>query len=165
MLFNSPEFLVFLAIFCTGYFLLRTRFRIQNLLIVFASYVFYGWWDVRFLQLIIISTALDFMSALMIERGLVSRRLRGIASAFVMAGAFLLIGVDWTEGLSHLTVFATSQSAWIVGLCATTVIIANLIYSPIQQMEESRRRKVCLWLSVIGNLGILATFKYFNSEV
>ena len=162
MLFNSPEFLVFLAIFCTGYFLLRTRFRIQNLLIVFASYVFYGWWDVRFLQLIIISTALDFMSALMIERGLVSRRLRGIASAFVMAGAFLLIGVDWTEGLSHLTVFATSQSAWIVGLCATTVIIANLIYSPIQQMEESRRRKVCLWLSVIGNLGILATFKYFD---
>ena len=68
MLFNSPEFVVFLLLFCGLYFPLRSRFRAQNLLIVAGSYLFYGWWDVRFLQLILISTALDFMSALMIER-------------------------------------------------------------------------------------------------
>ncbi len=162
MLFNSPEFIVFILLFCGLYFPLKKRFRAQNLLIVAASYVFYGWWDVRFLQLIIISTALDFMSAIMIERGLVSGRLRGLASGFVLAGAFLLIGVDWSGGIASPVLFADAQAAWIVSLCVAVVIIANLIYAPIRRMSETRRRKVCLWLSVAGNLGILATFKYFD---
>ena len=65
MLFNSLEFAIFLALFCCIYYPLRRHFRAQNMLIIAASYIFYGWWDVRFLQLILISTALDFMSALM----------------------------------------------------------------------------------------------------
>ena len=162
MLFNSPEFVVFILIFCGLYFPLRKRFRAQNLLIVAGSYLFYGWWDVRFLQLILISTALDFMSALMIERGVVSGRLRSLASAFVVTGAVVLIGFDWSAGITDPRLFADAQSMWIVSLCVGVVAIANLIYFPIKRMSEARRRKVCLWLSVAGNLGILATFKYFD---
>ena len=58
MLFNSLEFPVFLALVFTLYWALRPRnTRIQNLLLILASYVFYGWWDWRFLLLIVLSTA------------------------------------------------------------------------------------------------------------
>ena len=61
MLFNSIDFAIFIPIVFTLYWLLN-RFNInyQNLLIIIASYVFYGWWDWRFLGLIIFSTLVDF---------------------------------------------------------------------------------------------------------
>jgi len=61
MLFNSIDFAIFLPIVLIIYwFLTNKNLRLQNLLIVVASYVFYGWWDWRFLSLILFSTAVDF---------------------------------------------------------------------------------------------------------
>lgn len=61
MLFNSLDFAVFLPIvFVLYWFVTKHNLRLQNALIVAASYVFYGWWDWRFLSLIIFSTFLDF---------------------------------------------------------------------------------------------------------
>lgn len=42
MLFNSPEFLMFLPLVFAGYWLLGSHLRLQNLFVVVASYVFYG---------------------------------------------------------------------------------------------------------------------------
>ena len=61
MLFNSLDFAVFLPIvFFLDWYVFKKNIRIQNLLIVIASYVFYGWWDWRFLSLIIFSTLIDY---------------------------------------------------------------------------------------------------------
>ena len=60
MLFNSWTFAVFFAVVYVGYLRLMRRHRWQNLLLLVASYVFYGWWDVRFLSLIVISTLVDY---------------------------------------------------------------------------------------------------------
>lgn len=61
MLFNSIDFAFFLPIvFILYWFVANKNIRIQNALIVFASYVFYGWWDWRFLTLILFSTVVDF---------------------------------------------------------------------------------------------------------
>lgn len=61
MLFNSLDFAVFLIItFFVYWFILNKQLKIQNAFIVCASYLFYGWWDWRFLILIIISTMVDF---------------------------------------------------------------------------------------------------------
>jgi D-alanyl-lipoteichoic acid acyltransferase DltB (MBOAT superfamily) len=61
MLFNSIDFAVFLPIvFLLYWFVTNTNLKAQNLLIVFASYFFYGWWDWRFLSLIIFSTIVDY---------------------------------------------------------------------------------------------------------
>jgi len=61
MIFNSLEFGVFLPlVFILYWFLFKGKLRAQNLLIVVASYVFYGWWDWRFLSLIIFSTLIDY---------------------------------------------------------------------------------------------------------
>ena len=61
MLFNSIDFAVFLPIvFALYWFVASKDLKLQNLLIVAASYLFYGWWDWRFLSLILFSTIIDY---------------------------------------------------------------------------------------------------------
>lgn len=60
MLFNSIEYLIFLPIVFILYWLLKSNYKNQNILLLIASYVFYGWWDYRFLSLIIFSSFLDY---------------------------------------------------------------------------------------------------------
>ena len=61
MLFNSLDFAVFLPIVFILYWSLNSKgLKVQNLLLVIASYVFYGWWDWRFLSLIFFSTLVDY---------------------------------------------------------------------------------------------------------
>jgi len=62
MLFNSIEFAVFLPLVLLLYwFVANKSIKIQNSLLVIASYFFYGWWDWRFLSLIIFSSAVDYI--------------------------------------------------------------------------------------------------------
>ncbi|MBU2019819.1 MAG: MBOAT family protein [Bacteroidetes bacterium] len=61
MLFNSIDFAIFLPIvFLLYWYVLGKNLKWQNLFIVFASYLFYGWWDWRFLTLIFFSTIVDY---------------------------------------------------------------------------------------------------------
>jgi len=61
MLFNSFEYLFFLPIvFLLYWFVFDKKIIVQNLLVIGASYFFYGFWDVRFLILIVLSTIVDF---------------------------------------------------------------------------------------------------------
>ncbi len=61
MLFNSIDFALFLPIvFILYWFVANKNLKLQNFLIVAASYVFYGWWDWRFLSLILFSTLVDY---------------------------------------------------------------------------------------------------------
>ena len=95
MVFNSLSFIVFILVFFSVYSVLRGRSRFYFILI--SSYFFYGWWDYRYLGLILVSTFIDYSAAIGIQR-------------------------------------------------------------------ESRdaRRRLYLILSIVTNLGILFTFKYFN---
>lgn len=67
MLFNSFEFLFFLPVVFIGYWFVFRRLRIQNLFVVIMSYLFYGWWDWRFLFLIFLTTLLCFSAGILIE--------------------------------------------------------------------------------------------------
>jgi len=61
LLFNSLEFLIFLPTVFGLYWAISARHpRLRNLLLLLASYVFYGWWDWRFLGLIALSTLVDY---------------------------------------------------------------------------------------------------------
>ena len=61
MYFNSIDFAVFLPIvFVLYWFVVKKNLTFQNTLLVLASYVFYGWWDWRFLSLILFSSVLDY---------------------------------------------------------------------------------------------------------
>ncbi|ASV30182.1 MBOAT family O-acyltransferase [Maribacter cobaltidurans] len=77
MFFNSLDFAIFLPIvFILYWFLANKSLKIQNLLIVAASYIFYGWWDYRFLALILFSTIIDYFIGLKLakEQSLLKRK-------------------------------------------------------------------------------------------
>jgi len=69
MLFNSLDFAIFLPIvFILYWFVTHKNLKLQNFLIVAASYLFYGWWDWRFLSLILFSTIVDYSIGLKISK-------------------------------------------------------------------------------------------------
>lgn len=89
MLFNSIDFVIFLpVVFLIYWFILYKNLKIQNLFIVLASYVFYGWWDWRFLSLILFSTLIDFSVGLALSKQeeLIKRRLLLWTSIIVNLG-------------------------------------------------------------------------------
>ena len=96
MQFDSYIYALFLPLVFAGYWILRSKLLWQNLFLLVASYIFYGWWDWRFLALILITSATTFLTGLVIKN------------------------------------------------------------------DHSRRSKAWLLLNLVVNLGILATFKYFN---
>jgi len=69
MLFNSLDFAIFLPIvFLLYWFVFNKNLKLQNLLIVIASYIFYGWWDWRFLSLIFFSTVVDYTMGILLSK-------------------------------------------------------------------------------------------------
>ena len=69
MYFNSIDFAIFLPIvFILYWFITQKHLRLQNALLVIASYVFYGWWDWRFLSLIIFSSLVDYTIGLQLQK-------------------------------------------------------------------------------------------------
>lgn len=69
MLFNSIEFAIFLPIvFILYWFVTNKNIKLQNSLLVLASYVFYGWWDWRFLSLIVFSSSVDYLIGLELSK-------------------------------------------------------------------------------------------------
>ena len=98
MLFNSIDFAIFLPIvFLLYWFVTNKNLKLQNFLIVIASYIFYGWWDWRFLSLILFSTLIDYS-----------------------------VGIR------------------------------------LSKEENTSKRKILLWISILVNFGFLGFFKYYN---
>lgn len=81
VLFNSIEFIIFLPIVFTLYWLANKNIKWQNFFVIIASYTFYGWWDVRFLFLIILTSSFCFISGLLIEQAAGNRKKQKIINA------------------------------------------------------------------------------------
>jgi len=98
--FTSLQFLLFLPAVFVLYWSLRRSLRLQNLLLVAASYVFYGWWDYRFLLLIVLTTLASYLSGLGLEyfEGR-NRQRRLVAAANIIFNlailALLFLGYNW----------------------------------------------------------------------
>ncbi|MCD6597398.1 MAG: MBOAT family protein [Bacteroidales bacterium] len=69
MLFNSIEFAIFLPlVFFIYWFVVNKNIKIQNFFLLTASYIFYGWWDWRFLSLIMFSSFVDYFVGIGLSR-------------------------------------------------------------------------------------------------
>ena len=90
MIFNSATFLLFFLAFLVAYALTTNQQRLGICLL--GSYVFYGWWDWRFLGLILFSTVVDFFVGIQLDKtnSLTSRRWILALSLFTNLG---LLGV------------------------------------------------------------------------
>lgn len=166
MLFNSVEFLIFLPIVYALYRFLP--FRQQNWMLLLASYVFYGWWDTRFLFLMMLSTSLDFWSGLIIERGKLRRPEIVIPAAFLSGAALVFLGVNFTEalrairGLEPAGPILTPLAPYVALAIPASLTVLATIYQLLRRMPEERRRRTAVAISIVVQLSILGTFKYFN---
>ncbi len=89
MLFNSVEFFLFFTLVYLLYWLIFSRRRsMRNAFILICSYVFYGWWDWRFLVLIIFSSFVDYFAGILLqkEEGVFRRKLLLGLSVFTNVG-------------------------------------------------------------------------------
>jgi D-alanyl-lipoteichoic acid acyltransferase DltB (MBOAT superfamily) len=171
MLFNSIEFAIFFLVIFTIYSLLRRRFRTQNVLLLVGSYFFYGWWDVRFLFLIVLSTAIDYVAGLLIDRGEVTPKKRIAVSAFILISAALFLIPDWAAIDFRLTslpgliegqeFIASSGLLYFLGSCVVVGLL-NMLVAFLRKASENTRRKVAVFASVAVNLTILGFFKYYD---
>ncbi|MBU1036481.1 MBOAT family protein [Patescibacteria group bacterium] len=87
MLFNSLEFIIFLVIVFFIYWKLKRKQ--QNFFLVLVSYVFYGWWDWRFLSLIIISSLVDFI----VGRKIYQTEKKSSRKSFLFLSIFINLGL------------------------------------------------------------------------
>jgi alginate O-acetyltransferase complex protein AlgI len=88
MLFDSPAYVLFLAVVTLLYW--RLRFRAQNYFLLGASYFFYGWWDWRFLFLLAFSSVVDFNIAKAIDGSTTSRKRKALLIVSVVLNLSIL---------------------------------------------------------------------------
>jgi alginate O-acetyltransferase complex protein AlgI len=168
MVFNSLAFAVFLPIVLAAYY--ATRGRAQKVVLLAAGYVFYGFWDSRFLFLVSLSTVLDFCTGLMIGRArlTVSQRLQ--ATAHFLGFGFFFLFLDWKQvqiaGGVHVDwrrfLGGNPLGTRLFLLAVAAAAMAHLAYPWLKRLPETRRRLLFLRISLVGQLGMLGTFKYFN---
>lgn len=89
MLFNSLEFIVFFGIFYFVYWKLNSVTRLQNIFIFLSSLIFYGWWDWRFVFLLIGSATIDYFAALAITQAQTDQKRK----LFLWASIFTNLGI------------------------------------------------------------------------
>jgi D-alanyl-lipoteichoic acid acyltransferase DltB (MBOAT superfamily) len=123
MLFNSIEFLLFLPIvFVLYWFVFNKSLRIQNTLILVSSYLFYGWWDFRFLSLIILSTVVDYIMGLNIPKQESPKKQKLLLWSSVLFNLFVLGFFKYYNFFieSWLKLFSTVgyeiQSTWTLNI-------------------------------------------------
>ena len=110
MTFNSLEFFVFLPTVVGLYWALPQRPRLWLLLV--ASYVFYGWWDARFLGLLALSTVVDFTISRAIHRSEDERR----RLALLWTSAAVNLGILGTFKYANFFIASANQAFERLGL-------------------------------------------------
>jgi alginate O-acetyltransferase complex protein AlgI len=108
MLFNSTAFFIFFACVYATYLACRGNLRVQNILLVVASYIFYGWWDWRFLGLIWLSTLVDFICSNQIVKQ------PRLAKRFMMISVFANLGI--LGFFKYFNFFSDTLSSLLQGL-------------------------------------------------
>jgi D-alanyl-lipoteichoic acid acyltransferase DltB (MBOAT superfamily) len=149
MVFNSVPFFVFFAAFLLLYFVLQKRIFLRNLLIIVSSYFFYGWWDVRFLILVALSTSTDYCAALGASGQIVTFQDR------LKAGLLLM-------GVAFGAVLLAHRDYWLLSLTGPAVALFLLTHFLPLRLNQAQSRKAWLVFSLVTNFGLLFIFKYFN---
>lgn len=176
MTFNSSAFALLLIVVGVlyGVFQFFGKWRWQNIILLVASYVFYGAWDVRFLFLINIATSLDFLVGL----GITGKR-PSIASLLLIGFSWVIFGFiaiapeitisSYLLGAPNLQPLAEQVSDSGVperNSAFVAISLASLLFAALLGfgffLQAHRRPKYFIILSLIGNLGLLSIFKYYD---
>ena len=154
MIFNSLEFFIFLPIVLLLYHSLQHKQ--QNLMLLGASYLFYGWWDPRFLFLIALSTSIDYVCGKLIANPKLDLIDVQKSVSFLTVTALAFLGFFNLSSPDLVPMLSLGLGV----VCVFFVLLLNR--NKLAKLSEDHRRKLALTISMCANLGILAIFKYFN---
>ena len=107
MLFPTIEFWLFFAIVFVGFWALANRPTAWKVLLLVASYVFYAWWDVRFVLLLAAATIINFAGS----RAIVRSRARAAALALGATVAADLALLGWFKYYGFVSINANGAFA------------------------------------------------------
>jgi alginate O-acetyltransferase complex protein AlgI len=124
LFFDTPVYALFLTIVVFAYW--RMSWRQQNVFLLVASYVFYGWWDVRFLGLIAASTFVDFHCARAIHRSDNAARRRALLTLS------LVINLGFLAAFKYFNFFVDSFAATLaaLGFHQTPIAVLRVLLPP-----------------------------------
>ncbi|MCA9243270.1 MAG: MBOAT family protein [Phycisphaerales bacterium] len=129
MLFNSLVFLIFGALFYAGWPMLRRFSNVRWGYLVVASFVFYGWWDWRFLILIVASGLLDFIVGLAIERYPLRRKLLLAISIVGNVGSLATFKYLTFLTINANQLLAAAGAGWHIPLAELTLPVGISFYT------------------------------------
>ena len=173
MLFQTVEFLILLIVVLVAIMVIKRR-SWQHGMLTAASFVFYGWWDVRFLLLIVLSTVVDYSAAMgIVKSKLMTAKRRTMLSFLLIGAAVFFLLPNWPEWQAALKSgsMPAAGTPWIarwsglfpsIGFVVAIAILGPLTYALWARLADKSRRRAFLLTSVLVNLGVLAFFKYFN---
>jgi D-alanyl-lipoteichoic acid acyltransferase DltB (MBOAT superfamily) len=109
MLFNSFIFLAFFIVVYSLYLLTQSHHRAQNCLLLASSYIFYGYWDARFLLLLLLSTGVDYFAGQKIENSQTVRSRRTFLAISIISNLSILGFFKYFNFFSESTVHLLSS--------------------------------------------------------
>ena len=163
MLFNSLEFLIFLPIVFLLYWHVFKPLRWQNFFVVVASYVFYGWWNWRFLLLILFTSLCSFASGILLQRFDESKKWRKVISGTNIAINIAILGVvKYYDFFASQLVEAFSGLGIQLNLTSLNIIlpvgISFYTFQALSYTVDIYRRKLEPTRDVIAFLAFISFF-------
>lgn len=106
MFFNSIDFAIFLpVVFFLYWFVTPRNLKVQNFFLLVASYVFYAFWDWRFLSLILFSTVVDYAVGLALAKYAVQHIRKALVSVSIV------VNIGFLGVFKYFDFFAENFSA------------------------------------------------------
>jgi len=163
MLFNSLAFIVFLPIVFVIYWSLqKVKLSYQNFLLLLASYVFYGWWDYRFLSLIFISSAVDYIIGLKLYKEERESRCKmlliiSLSSNLGILGFFKYFGFFIDSFITLINTFGISTNVYSLRLILP-IGISFYTFQTMSYTIDIYRRKIQPTTDVIAFFAFVSFF-------
>ncbi len=163
MLFNSLEFLLFLPIVFLLYWCVFRKLKIQNLFIVIVSYVFYGWWDYRFLFLIFVTTLCSYVSGILIENFENNKKKQKIICTINIILNLLILGIFkyynfFAENFSLLFQSLGYTPGWVTLNLILPVGISFYTFQALSYTIDIYRKKLSVTHDIVAFFAFISFF-------
>lgn len=163
MLFNSIEFLVFLPLVFCLYWMVFKPLQWQNLFVIVASYIFYGWWDWRFLLLIAFTSFCSYLSGILLEKNEGKRRRQKWISAINITLNLLILGLFkyfnfFSENLAVLFRKLGYELDWVTLDILLPVGISFYTFQALSYTIDVYQKKICPTHNVVTFFAYISFF-------
>ncbi len=162
MSFVSLSFLLFLPLTFIAYWLLKNYWRWQNMIILIASYIFYGWWDCRFLLLILVTSFSSYWSGLYIENSRQPHQRKWMAGANIVLNLLILCFFKYFNFFAESLQNMADIFGWKLDMPTLQLIlpvgISFYTFQSLSYTIDVYRRKIVATRDIVGFFAYISFF-------